>query len=163
MVSAGGRFAFEDDQETADTHNVSFEFPEKKQIFWEGLSCNRNGINNSGFGVTFHGENGSMHIGDGGYTLFDNRNKEVKKESKDRGDNEHIVNFLKAIRSEKPLSCNAEIEQGHKSTLLCHLGNIAHRTGRTLNCDPKNGHILNDKEAMQLWAREYNPQWESKV
>ena len=130
---------------------------------WEGLSCNRNGINRSGFGVTFHGETGSMEISDGGYVLYDNRNKEVKKENKNRGDVEHIVNFLEAIRTEKPLSCNAEIETGHKSTLLCHLGNIAHRTGRTLTCDPQNGRIQNDKDAMRLWAREYDPQWEPKV
>jgi predicted dehydrogenase len=163
VVSSGGRYAFEDDQETADTHVVSFEFPGRKQIFWEGLSCNRFGINESGFGVTFHGETGSMAIGDGGYTLYDNRGKEVKKENASRGDTEHIVNFLDAIRQEKPLSLNSEIEEGHKSTLLCHLGNIAHRTGRTLTCDPQNGHILDDKEAMQLWAREYDPKWEPKV
>lgn len=163
VVSSGGRYAFDDDQETPDTHLVSFEFPGKKQIMWEGLSCNRHGINQSGFGVTFHGETGSMFIGDGGYTLYDNRNKEVKKENKNRGDVEHIDNFLAAIRSDKPLSCNAEIEEGHKSTLLCHLGNIAHRTGRTLNCDPQNGHIKDDKDAMALWAREYAPKWEPKV
>ena len=163
VVSAGGRYAFDDDQETADTHNVSFEFEGGKQIFWEGLSCNRFGINQSGFGTTFHGEKGSLSLTDGGYILYDNRNKEVKKENASRGDTEHIVNFLDAIRNEKPLSLNAEIEEGHKSTLLCHLGNIAHRTGRALNCDPQNGHILNDKEAMQLWAREYNPKFEPKV
>jgi predicted dehydrogenase len=163
VVSSGGRYAFDDDQETADTHIVSFEFPEKKQIMWEGLSCNRYGINQEGFGVTFHGETGSLEIGDGGYVLYDNRGKEVKKENASRGDTEHIANFLEAIRSEKPLSCNAEIEEGHKSTLLCHLGNIAHRTGRTLTCDPQNGHIQDDKDAMKLWAREYEPKWEPKV
>jgi len=36
-----------------------------------------------------------------------------------------------------------------------HLGNIAHRTGRSLQCDPRNGHILNDKPAMAYWTREY--------
>lgn len=163
VVSSGGRFAFDDDQETADTHVVSFEFPDKKQIMWEGLSCNRYGINREGFGVTFHGETGSLEISDGGYTLYDNRGKEVKKENASRGDVEHIANFLEAIRTDKPLSCNAEIEHGHKSTLLCHLGNIAHRTGRTLTCDPQNGHILDDKDAMKLWAREYEPKWEPKV
>ena len=163
VVSSGGRYAFDDDQETADTHVVSFEFPDRKQIVWEGLSCNRNGINKTGFGTTLHGENGTMHLTSGGYTLYDNRDKEIKSANKDRGDTEHIVNFLDAVRSGKPLSLNAEIEEGHKSTLLCHLGNIAHRTGRTLNCDPKNGHINGDKEAMQLWAREYNPKFEPKV
>jgi predicted dehydrogenase len=163
VVSSGGRYAFDDDQETADTHVVSFEFPGKKQIMWEGLSCNRSGINQEGYGVTFHGEKGTLEIGDGGYVLYDNRNKEVKKANLNRGDAEHVANFLEAIRSEKPLSLNAEIEEGHKSTLLCHLGNIAHRTGRTLTCDPQNGHILDDRDAMKLWDREYEPKWEPKV
>jgi hypothetical protein len=58
---------------------------------------------------------------------------------------------------------NADILEGHQTTLLCHLGNIAWRVGRTLNCDPKNGHIQNDAEAMKLWSREYRPGWEPKV
>ncbi len=163
VISSGGRYAFDDDQETPDTHLVSFEFPGGKQMVWEGLSCNRHGMDKSGFGVTFHGDNGTMHVSSSGYTQYDNRGKEVKTASKDRGDVEHIENFLAAIRTEKYLSCNAEIEEGHKSTLLCHLGNIAQRSGRALNCDPKNGHIQGDKEAMNLWAREYDPKWEPKV
>ncbi|MFP6649886.1 MAG: gfo/Idh/MocA family oxidoreductase, partial [Pirellulaceae bacterium] len=76
---------------------------------------------------------------------------------------EHIINFLSAIRKDKPLSLNSEIEEGYKSTLLCHLGNISYRTGRTLNCDPSNGHILDDKEAMGLWGRDYDKAFEPKV
>jgi hypothetical protein len=49
--------------------------------------------------------------------------------------------------------------EGHKSTLLPQLGNIAYRVGRALKCDPSNGHILNDKEAMGLWHREYEKGW----
>ena len=70
---------------------------------------------------------------------------------------------LAAIRNDKPLALNAEIEIGHKSTLLCHLGNIAHRTGRTMNCNPQNGHILGDTKAMALWERDYEKGWEPKV
>ena len=73
----------------------------------------------------------------------------------------HIDNFLDAIRTGKPL--NAEIEGGARSTLLCHLGNIAQRTGRALNCDPANGHILGDKDAAAMWGREYEKGWEPKV
>ena len=59
--------------------------------------------------------------------------------------------------------CNAEILEAHKSTLMCHLGNIAHRTGRNLRCDPSNGHILGDEEAMGYWSKEYAKGWEPKV
>jgi hypothetical protein len=46
---------------------------------------------------------------------------------------------------------------------LVQLGNIAQRTGRALKIDPSNGHILNDKEAMKLWSREYEKGWEPKI
>ena len=160
ITSIGGRYTFEDDQETPDTQTVSFEFSGGKSMTWQGLSCNRNG---GGF-VSFFGEDGSMVIGGGGeYTLYDRNNKETKTETGSRGDIEHIDNFLAAIRNDKPLALNSEIAEGHKSTLLCHLGNISQRTGRTLDCDPSNGHILNDKAAMDLWARDYNEKFAPKV
>ncbi|MEI9806634.1 MAG: hypothetical protein WDO16_01435 [Bacteroidota bacterium] len=68
---------------------------------------------------------------------------------------------MKSIKGEATLS--SPINEGHKTNLLCHLANIAQRTGRTLNCDSQNGHILNDKEAMQLWGREYEKGWEPVI
>jgi hypothetical protein len=40
---------------------------------------------------------------------------------------------------------------------------MAWRVGRELNCDPANGHVLNDAAAMKLWQRQYEPGWEPKV
>jgi predicted dehydrogenase len=161
VTSSGGRYHFDDDQETPDTHTVCFEFEGERAVTWEGLSCNRH---QKGF-VSFYGDRGSLDLNSNGdYVIFDLRDKEVEnKKAAVRGDAEHIANFLAAIRNDKPLELNAEIAEGHKSTLLCHLGNIAHRTGRTLHCDAKNGHIVADNEAMALWAREYEPGWEPKV
>lgn len=160
VSSNGGRYRYEDDQQTPDTHTVGFDFEDRKLITWEGLSCNRH---RAGF-VTFYGEKGTLAV-DGGsnYTIYDERDREKEKVTGPRGDEEHIADFVSAIQNDKPLDLNAEIAEGHKSTLLCHLGNIAHRTGRTLHCNSSNGHILNDKEATALWSREYEPGWEPKV
>ncbi len=163
VVSSGGRYVFDDDQQTADTHMVSFEFPGEKQIVWECLSCNQYGLDGSGFGATFHGDKGTLKLNEWGYKLFDAKGKETSNVSGTDATKSHIENFVAAIRSNDPSMLNSEIEEGHKSTLLCHLGNIAHRTGDSLKCDPSNGHIQNNDKAMKLWSRQYEPGWEPRV
>jgi predicted dehydrogenase len=159
VSSGGGRYVYDDDQETPDSHVVTFEFEGRRMLTWEGFSCNKRGIEGSQFGMSYFGEKGSLVLTDSGYEIFDAGNKSVEKHAAAREDIDarHFENFLSAIRGEaKP---NSEIGEGHKSTLLCHLGNIAHRTGRTLRCDPATGRILGDDEAMKLWGRDYEPGW----
>ncbi|RMG37700.1 MAG: gfo/Idh/MocA family oxidoreductase [Planctomycetota bacterium] len=161
VTSSGGRYRYDDDQQTPDTHTVCFEFPGECQIVWEGLSCNRHRIG----WVAFYGENGALELDSNGtHRVYDARDKLVDEYKTNRlGEPEHVQNFLQAVRADDPSLLNQEIEEGHKSTLLCHLGNIAHRTGHTLECDPANGHIRNDDQAMALWRREYEPGWEPQV
>ena len=69
----------------------------------------------------------------------------------------HVQNFFNAIRGKEKQ--NSTIDDGVKSTLLCHLTNIAYRTGEVLICNPTNGHITNSDKAMKLWKREYEKGW----
>lgn len=160
VISAGGRYVFDDDQETADTQVVSFEFPGERQIIWECLSCNRYGMDGSGFGATFHGEKGTVRLNEWGFVLFDEKGKEQQRADGSDAMKIHAQNFVDAIRAGDPSLLNSEIEEGHKSTLLCHLGNIALRTGDALKCDPANGRIQGNEAAMKLWGREYEKGWE---
>jgi predicted dehydrogenase len=160
VTSSGGRYRYDDDQETPDTHTVCFEFEGKKAIRWEGLSCNQLPGGMPGI-ARFFGEKGSLALRENGFTVYDIKGKEVRS-TKGRGtDPMHIGNFLSAIRGSAKLT--SEIEEAYKSTLLCHLGNIAQRTGHALRCDPKNGHILEDKQAQALWTREYAKGYEPRV
>ena len=163
VVSSGGRYVFDDDQQTADTHVVSFEFPGEKQIIWECLSCNDYGMDGTGFGATFHGDKGTLRLSEWGYTIFDEKGKEVTSVEGTDGLQTHLENFIDAVRNNDPKRLHSEIEEGHKSTLLCHLGNIAHRTGDSLRCDSTNGHVLGNETAMKLWQRDYEPGWEPIV
>ncbi len=157
VSSGGGRFRFSDDQTTPDTHLVTYTFKDAT-IMWEGLSWSPLGVHNTRFGVSFHGEKGSMVVTDQDYAIFDMKGKEIERKTGTRGDAPHFANFLDCIRTgAKP---NADIEIAHKSTLLCHLGNIAHRTSSTLTCDPRNGHIVNNRPAEQLWGRDYRKGFE---
>ncbi|MCA8997792.1 MAG: gfo/Idh/MocA family oxidoreductase, partial [Planctomycetaceae bacterium] len=158
-VSSGGRYRYEDDQQTPDTQVATFTFPGGKQATWQGLSCNKH-RDSSGF-VTFYAENGAMEIdASGAYKIFDTNDKEIDSGKGGYNNSDHIANFIAAIRSGEHLNLNSEIEIGHKSTLLCHLGNIAYRTGHTLKVSAENGHILGDDQASALWKREYEPGWE---
>jgi predicted dehydrogenase len=169
--SVGGRYHFKDDWETPDTQVITFE-AQGATIVWEGRSCNGSYIDNRSRGVIFHGENGSLHTGDNSYLIYDDKNKLVKDVKSEIVINEglnttspgeeldaiHVRNFLENVRyNRKPF---ADALNGHKSTLWMQLGNIAQRVGHTLNIDPSNGHILEDKEAMKLWGREYENGWE---
>jgi predicted dehydrogenase len=160
VVSAGGRYRFQDDQETPDTHVVTFDFADRKSITWEGLSCNTQ-PNTKQFDVIFHGENGTLALSDTGYVIYDPKGKEVRRTAGSGSDSVHFVNFLGSVRNGGKL--NSPIDEGHKSTLLCHLGNIAQRTSRALRCEPQTGQILGDSQAMTYWTREYAPGWEPKV
>lgn len=164
VVSSGGRYRYEDDQETPDTHQVAYEFDGKKSITWEGLSCNVMPEGQKA-DVIFYGEKGCLKISGGGYTIHEQdtkgKSKEIDKQTGKNGDAEHFTNWLSAIRgSAKP---NSEIEEGFKSTLLCHLGNISQRTGRAIKCNPKDGKIMEDKDALAYWKREYAKGWEPSI
>lgn len=161
-VGSGGRYWFADDQETPDTISVCFEFDGKKQITWDALSCNKHA---PGFFCCFYGDEGAMEVHENGtYTVFDRNDKKVDEgKQAAQGQPEHLQNFIEAIRADNSALLNQPILEGHKSTLLCHLGNIAYRTGRTVQCDPSNGHILADAEQQALWKREYDPQWREAV
>ena len=157
VTAGGGRYHFQDDQQTPDTLSVTYDFGDKA-IIWEGRSCNLRGFEGTGFGIAFYGEKATLVIDGGGYRLVDAKDKEIEKQSGAASDTPHFQNFLDCIRSGKrPV---ADIEEAHKSTLLCHLGNIAYRSGGAIHCDPKNGHVIGSPQADALWGREYEKGWE---
>jgi predicted dehydrogenase len=175
VTSSGGRYRYVDDWETPDTQVINLEFDNNTAMSWEGLSCNGRPIEGSTVGVIFNGENGALKITGGDeYYVYDLKGGLVKEVSSrtqidsrnltnpsEGLDSIHIRNFLDGIRNGTPL--NSDILGGHKSTLLVQLGNIAQRTGSTLNIDPQTGHIKNNPGASGLWSREYQPGWEPKV
>jgi len=175
VVSGGGRFAYKDDWETPDTQTITYEFPNNTAISWEGRSCNDYDEVKSGRGVIFYGEKGTMVIpGGDDYKVYELGSKLIKEVKTDiqqadatntmgmgeKLDSLHLQNFVDSIRGKARL--NSPIAEGHKSTLLPQLGNIAYRSGSTIYCD-SNGHIKDNKVANALWSREYEKGWEMKL
>jgi len=161
----GGRFFYNDDWETPDTITATFDYG-KKYIIWEGQSCAPRGFEDASFGVSFYGSKGCMSMAGSDCKVYDNSNKLIKEISGKQEDlfsfdSAHFNNFLDGIREGKPLK--AEIEDGQKSTMLCHLGNIAYRVGRSIQYDPAKSRIIGDHDASALWDRKYRKGWEPKV
>jgi len=69
----------------------------------------------------------------------------------------HMGNFFDCIRSRKQPICDVEI--GHRSVSVCHLGVISIRLGRKLNWDPAREQFVNDGAADQWLAREQRKPW----
>jgi len=161
-TSVGGRFVFNDAQETPDTNTATFEFEDKKQVTWEGNSCHRG---EHGF-VSFYGVEGRLEVDENGaHRHFDRKGKLVEKvDGSPHSLRDHIVNFLDCIRNEKTDDVlNANITIGHQSALLCHLANISYRVKRPLESNPTTGRILHDDDANEYWRREYRNNWTPKV
>ncbi len=173
VTSAGGRYHFDDDWEFPDTQIASFDFEGNKTITWDGRSCNGRFVEGRGRGTAIHGTEGTVVVDRSGYVMYDNDNNEIGRAMRSAEEDAldtsgagaltdiHIANFLASIRGED--TPRAPIADGRKSILLCHLGNIAQQTGRALRCDPSNGHVLDDVEAMSMWTRGYEPGWEPTV
>ena len=159
VTCGGGRYHFKDDQETPDTSIATVDFG-GKCLVWDGSSCHPRNNEKLPF-VAWYGDGGTLAIYGNGYKIFDPKGKEIGEGTAGGGDKGHIENFLQSIRGDaKP---NSEIAVGQTSTLLCHLSNIAYRTGHTIHFDPVTRKIIGDKAAEQLWSREYRPGWEPKV
>src|ERR1035437_7132002 len=165
VTCGGNRYFYQDDWETPDTIIATFDFADKG-ITWEGQSCAPRGFEGATVGVNFSGEKGCMATAGGNWTIYDLNNKVARASKGTREalfdfDPILIANVLDGIREGKEL--RAEIAEGQKSTVLCHLGNIAWRTGHTINFDPKARKIVGDDAASALVSRTYREGWEPKV
>ena len=177
VTSVGGRYYYtDDDWECPDTQLITFQFGGGASFSWEGRSCNRTCVDGRRSGVAFYGNEGYTLYMDGrnSYQILDADGKVVKDvqsevtvdnfntiNPSERLDMYHFRNWFDAIRTGAPL--NATLEDGCISTQLMQLGNIAQRVGRSLEIDPFTGRIVGDPAAMQLWSREYDPDWAPKV
>jgi predicted dehydrogenase len=154
VVSAGGgKYFFDDDQETPDTQIVTWEFPESCLVYEHRIWSNHP-TDGDTFGIAFHGEKGTLIIGSGGWRVEEGDGAHGKGGD---GQAAHVHNFLDCIRSRQ--APNAEIERLHHSTRLCHLGNIAFRTGKKLTFDSAQ-EVFHDPDADALLSRDYSSRFE---
>jgi predicted dehydrogenase len=106
------------------------------------------------------GTKGFIYLGrhGGGWQVHDSNGKLIRSEYGRQADKEHQDNFIDCVRTrQKP---NADVEQGHYSTLLCHLANISYLVGnQKLRFDPKTESFIDAPQANKYLKRTYRHPW----
>lgn len=117
--------------------------------------------------VEVYGTKGVMYMGrhGGGWQVFGPARRQsrpgelIAQEYGRVPEAPHWANFLDCIRTRK--LPNADIREGHLSTLLSHLGNISYRLGgRDLKWDAKAESFTGDEDANRLLKRAYRRPYE---
>ena len=156
QVSAiGGQHYFDDDQQTPDTLLANYSFP-GTTIAWEHRLWSHQGIEGRSAAVAFHGDQGTLIVDRGGWKVY-GQSESVTSDSSNCS-TPHQQNFLDSIRARSRPT--ADIEIGHLSSALCHLGNIAYRVGRTVQFDPPSQQFVRDPVADVLLDCDYRSPWE---
>lgn len=127
VSSVGGKYSFDDDQETPDALTVQYDFG-GKSILWEQRLWSSHGVEGRSSGVAFHGDNGTLVVDRGGWKVYDH-GEVIAADASDLLKT-HLTNFTDCIRSRRtPV---ADLSTGVASGALCHWGNTAYRAGHEI-------------------------------
>jgi predicted dehydrogenase len=162
VVSTGGKYVYNDDQETPNTQIATFDYGDSELVFEvRGLiTGDESGLRargNNTIGNLFYGADGYMVVDGSGFQVYKGEKRDlvmdVKKEGEDTGP--HMANFLKAVKSRNYQDLSADVQIGVTSADLCHLANISYRLGRKLAFDPAANRFSSDAEANKMLTRNY--------
>lgn len=180
VTSTGGKYVWQDDQETPNTQNAAFDFGDAQMTFEvRNLPTPPEGGNV----VRSPNYVGNIFFGSLGYMVVDNQGFEVWKstagnisgeaargsgagnkekyervmQEKSTGQDTvpHMQNFFEGIRKRDYKILNADIAIGARAAAFCHLANNAYRIGHRIDLDQKTGQPVNDTKAAALWTRRY--------
>jgi predicted dehydrogenase len=150
VFSVGGRFGYQDDGTTPNTEICFFDYGDAELIF-EVRGLETKDLQGAKVGNIFYGSEGyavSNSYSSG--TLFDLKGEKI---AHFQGSSDHFTNFLNACRSRKHTDLSADIQEGHLSAALCHLGNISYRMGNDLPLGKKPPRSLKNKNVEETFGR----------
>ncbi len=183
VSSTGGKYVWQDDQETPNTNSATFDFGDAYLSFdTRNLPTPPEGL----FGMKGPNYTGNIFFGSLGFLIVDStgfelykslagtvtreqslgagggrlekfeKTMEKKAEEQQAWQTQpHVKNFFEAIRSRDHRKLNAEVAIGVRAASYCHLGNIAYRVGRTLRMAQSTGRFVGDDEANSMLTRDY--------
>jgi predicted dehydrogenase len=166
VQSTGGFFGYDSDQETPNiqTSCLSYSDGSLVQLECRGLATPTDGSVREG--VIVFGEKGWVEISltdrswsstlapenhpGPGMTSEETRTQYDELNAGGAKADPHFVNFIDCVRSRKAENLAADISCGHRAAVMCHLANIACRTGRTLSFESKAERFPDDPQAQAL-------------
>jgi predicted dehydrogenase len=130
IISVGGRVGYVDDGETPNTQLNFYEFEGGKHLLFEVRGLDTKDYMGSKVGNIWFGSKGTVVCPSYSSGMVLDPNGKTIKEFKGGGDHFHFENFVKAVRSRNRKDLHCDVEEGHISAALCHLGNISYRLGK---------------------------------
>jgi predicted dehydrogenase len=162
IVGSGGKLATNDDRDTPDTLEVTYRFP-KWILNWEHRFNNPRGLDGGReHGAEFIGDNGSLVVDRAGYRFYPYPPDREGPPKVQWVESTHWQNFLDCIKSRsKPAS---DIESMAKTTMVCHLGNIAFQSGNVIRWDARAQDVADPGSLKHCvsYEREYRSPWKLK-
>ncbi|MFC1562563.1 Gfo/Idh/MocA family oxidoreductase [candidate division KSB1 bacterium] len=172
----GNYFVWKSDQEAPNIQHLVFEYEDGAILQFEVRALATNDEGGTRIGNILFGSKGWMSSDDGyrvhygevkiqpsGYSQYSEElgqnfsSGESRKKVPIMGSEggSHWQNFIDCVRSRRWQDLNGDIQEGHMSSALCHLGNIACRLKRTLSFNPHAEKFVNDDEANSYLTKEY--------
>jgi predicted dehydrogenase len=178
VSAVGGKLAIDDNRETPDTIVASYQYPGFIMTY-ENRSGNSRDINGHGYGIEFHGTDGTLFVDRAGLEIVPekrkiegtatsgtqssetvNRTEPLTIEST-KDNPTHAQNFIACVKSRELPICDIEI--GHRSSSAAILGNLAYRTGASLKWDAGRERVEGNDKAGDMLEREYRAPWKLTV
>lgn len=159
ITAVGGKLHIRDNRETPDTMVATYEYP-GFVVAYETRFLNANPLEGRGYGIAFHGTNGTLIVDRSRYEIIPENGSDLKPEVVEGNGNahaQHMHDFLEAVKARtRPIS---DIESGHRASSATMLGNVAFRTGRRINWDAANEVVIEDPEANDFVSKTYRTPW----
>jgi predicted dehydrogenase len=161
VVSTGGKYVYDDDQETPNTQIATFDYGDSQIVFEvRGLPTNGEGDLRAGgvnfVGNIFYGEKGHMVVDDAGFRIYlGHKGEPGERMEAVRGNTsgQHFANFVDAVKSRKHGDLTGEVEIGADSAVLVHAANLSYRLGRKVTFETSSQSFANDDEANKMKTR----------
>jgi predicted dehydrogenase len=163
VAAVGGKFTMDDDRDTPDTMQTVYQFP-NFVLNWEHRFGNQRGIDGGiGQGSEFIGEKGSLIADREKYQYFTEKKDAELPPAMEKRDSTHWQNFMDCVKSRE--KCTSDIESMGKTTMICHLGNVAFQTGKTVHWDAEKQDVANRADVKHCisYEREYRKPWKLKI